>query len=432
MSDVIIIGAGYAGLSTAALLAYNKCQVLVIEKGKLLGGRAAGHRDPEGFYREYGVHTHRLAEEGPANSVFKAMGERIDFVPSNHPAAVFYNGRLYPRPESPATIIKSKMLSWPAKLQLVRVMIKLATAKPEQWFAKSLLEFYREKFKPKREVEDFLNLLSFMIMVPRAEYCSAGEFIDFVKIALKAKRKVSTPVGGSAQEINKLVKIIKANGDIHAGEEVREIIIKDHTAIAVKTDQNVYEARSVVFAAPLDQLLSLVPTGRLAASVVEYAKKIEHTTTVILEFMSDEPIANLDMILGVGLPLLAHFPTHDDPSLAPPGKHLATFSWMLDRGKGQDPAALADAEQKIRDCVETMFPGYKNKVKSERKVVVKLQNGALLCPAQSRPFRPGVDASGVSRLYLAGDTVNGEGVSGDIAFSSALKVSQLILQELPK
>ena len=45
MVDVIIVGAGYGGMSTAALLAHSGLSVLIIEKSSLIGGRASSYRD---------------------------------------------------------------------------------------------------------------------------------------------------------------------------------------------------------------------------------------------------------------------------------------------------------------------------------------------------------------------------------------------------
>jgi len=428
--DVIVIGSGYAGLSVAALLARKGYKVLVLEKSGLLGGRAAGYRDKEGFYWEYGQHSHRLGEDGPAYAVFKALGETIDFVPGQHPPVVFYKGKLYPRPDSPLSILKSRMLSLRARVQIIRVLLKLVRAKPEDWYAKSLLDFYRANFSRLSEVEDFLNLLSFTIMVPRAEFCSAGELIDFLKKALKAKRKAGTPIGGSSQVLGKLEKIIRSNGEIVLNEEVKRIKIVNGAAVGVETDKKFYSARAVVFAAALDHLLSLVPESLLPEPLIEYAQTIEHTSSIMLQWVSEEPIAKTGLIMGVGIPLWGHFPTVEDPTLAPAGKHFAVFCWMLDRGKGRNPEHQAEAERNLRQAMETMFPGFAKKVVSEKKIFVPLQNGALLKPEQSRPFRPATDAAKIKGLYLAGDTTNGEGVSGDIAFSSALKAAELIYGDL--
>jgi len=53
--DVIVIGAGLAGLETAALLAQQGARVLVLERRPVIGGRAMVVRDA-GFTLNYGLH----------------------------------------------------------------------------------------------------------------------------------------------------------------------------------------------------------------------------------------------------------------------------------------------------------------------------------------------------------------------------------------
>jgi phytoene dehydrogenase-like protein len=59
-------------------------------------------------------------------------------------------------------------------------------------------------------------------------------------------------------------------------------------------------------------------------------------------------------------------------------------------------------------------------VVEERKTVVPVMNGNVLTPAQSKPHRPDIECATIKGLYLIGDTVKGDGCSGDISFSSAL------------
>jgi len=429
--EVIVIGGGYAGLSTGALLVKKGFKVILLEKKQILGGRAMSFRDDEGFHREYGQHSHRLGEDGPAYAVFRALGEKIEFVEAEYPPGCYYKGKLYPRPDSPMKLLRSPILPFRAGIQAVRVLIKMIRSNPEQWFDKTVKEFYRRHFSPIPEVEDLLDLFSFTIMVPKADYCSAGELIDFLRRALRAKRKAGTPKGGSAQVIGKLHSIITTGGgEVRLGEKVKEIRVKDNQVEGVETDRQSYSARAVVFAAPVRELLELVSPELLPDSLVNFARNLESTSSIILEWITEEPIAQSGLILGMGVPFWAHFPTIEDPSLAPAGKHLSVFCWMMERGKGSDPEHQKESEKKLREHIENLFPKASEKVLDERKIIVPVQNGALLKPKQSRPFRPKIEETGIRGLYLAGDTVSAGGVSGDIAFSSALLVAEKISRDL--
>ena len=64
--DAVIIGAGYGGMGTAALLAHAGMSVVVVAQSSLVGGRASSLTDGEGYRWEYGAHSPRLAEKGIA------------------------------------------------------------------------------------------------------------------------------------------------------------------------------------------------------------------------------------------------------------------------------------------------------------------------------------------------------------------------------
>lgn len=69
-------------------------------------------------------------------------------------------------------------------------------------------------------------------------------------------------------------------------------------------------------------------------------------------------------------------------------------------------------------------------VVEERKIIVPVMNGNVLTPAQSKPHRPDIKCATIEGLYFIGDTVKGDGCSGDISFSSAMKATDKILEEL--
>lgn len=118
MPDAVIIGAGYAGMSAAALLSHAGRKVVVLEESERVGGRAWSFRDEEGYLREYGAHSHRLAHKGFANEVFKRLGEEIDFLPESKDGKLIFRGRLWERPEGPIGFLKTPLLSIRARLVL--------------------------------------------------------------------------------------------------------------------------------------------------------------------------------------------------------------------------------------------------------------------------------------------------------------------------
>jgi len=427
MADTIIIGAGYAGMSAAALLAHAGRKVIVLESSGMIGGRALSYRNEKGYVWEYGVHSHRLAHKGIANEVFKRLGKEIDFLPEAKDAKLIFKGRLWERPEGPSGFLKTPMLSFRARLTLLALLIKIKKADPLAWYDKTLLDFYKTSFN-NPEVEAFLPFLGMTIMCPSPDKVSAGEVIEFLQRVLKAKIGAGEPRGGSAQIFSKLKKYIEKNGEIHLSEKAEEVIIENGMAVGVKTDRAKYSAQNIIFAARLPMVLDLIDNLLLPKATLNYAKNIESSSSLTIDFITDKPVTNIRAgLLGVDIPIWARFQSNADDSFTPHGKYISTWGIMLPWHFDGDKKIVGETEKRLKDTISAIFPDFMSMVTEERKTVVPVMNGNVLTPAQSKPHRPDVECSAIKGLYFIGDTVKGDGCSGDISFSSALIAVDKIL-----
>lgn len=427
MADAIIIGAGYAGMSAAALLAHFGRKVIVLEASDMIGGRALSYRNKTGYVWEYGAHSHRLAHKGIANEVFKRLGEEIDFLPEAKDAKLIFKGKLWERPEGPASFLKTPMLSFRARLALLALLIKIKKADPLKWYDKTLLDFYKTSFQ-NPELEAFLPFLGMTIMCPTPNKVSAGEVIEFLQRVLKAEVGVGEPRGGSAQVFSRLKKHIEKNGEIHLHEKVEKIIIENGRATGVKTDRAKYSAQNIIFAIRLPLVLELMDNLLLPKATLDYAKNIENSSSLTFDFITDRPATNIRSgILGVDIPLWARFQSNVDDSFTPRGKYISTWGIMLPWHFDGDKKIVEQTEKKLKDTISAIFPNFLPMVTEERKTVVPVMNGIVLTPAQSKPHRPDVKCSTIKGLYFIGDTVKGDGCSGDISFSSAIIAADKIL-----
>jgi phytoene dehydrogenase-like protein len=429
MYDVIVVGAGYGGMSTAALLCKYGKKVLVLDGSALMGGRAAAFKDNEGYTWEYGAHSHRLAHKGIANQVFKKLGEEIEFTRESGDSKLIFKGRLWERPQGPIGFLSTPILSIRARFTLLLFLIKLKKANPHDWYNRTLLEFYRTWFN-NREVERFLSFFGMTVMCPDATKVSAGEVIDFLQRVLSAGVGVGEPVGGSGQLFRKLKKHIDKRGEIRLEEKVISVIVENRQVKGVTTKNGKYEAKRVVLAARLPLLPELVDKSLLSDSLVSYINNLENSSGLTIDFITQGPASDIKgSILGVDIPIWAKFQSNSDPSYAPKDKYLSTWGIMLPWKFDGDPAAVEKTEKKMKDTISKILPGFLPNVVKERKVVANIMNGNVLTPRQSKPNRPWVVCDTIKGLYFVGDTVKGDGCSGDISFSSAIKVAEIISSE---
>jgi phytoene dehydrogenase-like protein len=425
--DTVIVGGGFAGLSAAALLSRQGRRVLLVEKSARLGGRAA-YIERDGFVWQYGQHSHRLAGDGIAARVFDTLGAPIDFIDTrDNTAYLYFDGRLHPRPEGIAGFLRTSLLPFTARLDFLRLYRRILKADPNDWYNRTLLDFYREHgHNP--HVERFLGFLGFTVMVADPARVSAGEVIQFLQRAAKAQVKQGEPRGGSKQIIDKLVAAIRRHGgEIRAPERVEAILVEQGAAVGVRTDQACYRAENVVFAAPLPGLFKIMPAGLFAPSFVKQVTGIRSSRGVSIDFVFNEPVTDMTGgILGVDMPLWVKFQSHIDPSIAPKGKCVNTWAMLLD-DDGPATTGQADAaEIRIKQLMDEIMPGCTRRIVHQRRLIIPVVNANMLVPEQSYLHRPPIVCPDVKHLFFIGDTVQSEGCSGDIAFSSAFHLAELL------
>jgi phytoene dehydrogenase-like protein len=300
-------------------------------------------------------------------------------------------------------------------------------ADPNAWYDRTLLDFYREHGK-NHHVERFLGFLGFTVMIPDPALVSAGEVIQFLQRAAKAPVKQGEPRGGSKQIIDKLeIAIRRHGGEIHAPERVEAILVKKGAAVGVKTDRNTYDAKNVVFAAPLRGLFKVLGTSLVAPEFTAHVTSIRSSRGVSIDFVFDEPVTDMNGgILGVDIPLWVKFQSHIDASIAPKGKCVNTWAMLLDPDVPATPEQADAAETRIKQMMEAIIPECTRKIVHQRRLIIPVVNANMLVPSQSYPHRPPVASPDVKHLYFIGDTVQSEGCSGDIAFSSALHLAEML------
>ncbi|MGC9325158.1 MAG: phytoene desaturase family protein [Desulfomonilia bacterium] len=429
MLDAIIIGAGYAGMGTAALLSHAGLKVLVLERSSLIGGRASSFTDDDGYTWEFGAHSFRLAQKGIANELFARLGLEIKFLPEAHDSKIIYKSTLWNRPEGPLGFLRTPMLSFRARLTLIMLMLRIQKALPDEWYDMTLSDFYSQWFSNK-EVKDFLPFLGMTVMCPDPEKVSAGEVISFIQRALSAGIGVGDAFGGTKQVLSTLRSQVEKTGEIHVNEEVLRVRTAENRVIGVETDKASYDSDRVIYAAPLFQLFTTVDEHLFSPDFVHYCRSIEHSSGLTFDFITDYPICDIKGgILGVDLPIWARFQSNADPSFTPHGKFLSTWGILLPWGFDGDPEVVENREKQLKLTISKLFPHFIPHLRRERKLVVHTMNGNVLTPRQSKPHRPSVKSDAILGLYFAGDTVNGDGCSGDISFSSAMHVADAIIAE---
>ena len=413
--DVIVIGAGYGGLTAAAILAEKGFDVQVLEAAGHIGGRAAFDRKG-GFIVDYGIHANRYAGQGAAASALREIGHEIDFVPMGEPL-LYRDSSLVPLPNGIPEFLKAEFLSGGDKafmiLDMLRLVIGGTQRKADIPLRKAVWGTGRE------EIASLFKLLSGIGLIsPDIDVTSAGDFTAFLKKALRAKETVGFPRGGTSQIIEALSSRIEQSGEILTGNRARSLKIEGGKVTAVHVKSEEYKGKAVIFAVPLQKLPEIVDGG-VPDEFFERCASIIPTGGISIDLCLKDKVSDVDGLVVTPDPVtMGQFTSNIDPETAPEGKQLSTWYYPLPVKMMDDRSFVEKEEKRFKAIIDRMFPGIMDNVEWERVLKLKMVDGFEPRVGQTTKDRPGTSVPGVENLFLAGDVVSAPGSGGDVAFGS--------------
>ena len=340
--DTLIIGGGLSGLTVAHFLQKYQpgIRISILEKSSSPGGAIRSfHQD--GFLAEWGAHgfldnveasRELLADTGLDKEAQKApLDEFVRYI--------CLNGRLNLIPQSPKKIIKSNLVSLPAKLRVFADLWKKPRTEEQtvaEWaayrFGSSLLPFVDAvltgtyagdfnrlsidaTFPGIRELElDKGSVIRGLMQKRKAAKTSKQE-----KLVKKLPAMISFPQG-----MGRLPEALAKDKNLECSTEVKSIH-KNEAGWEVSTSENTYQAKSIVLALPVNQALSLLnkaeglatepcPVPSIPeAKIVTIALGFTETADIPFGFGYLAPEQEKRFALG------ALFSTHMFPGRAPAG-----------------------------------------------------------------------------------------------------------------
>ncbi|HEX4838067.1 MAG TPA: NAD(P)-binding protein [Solirubrobacteraceae bacterium] len=110
-----------------------------------------------------------------------------------------------------------------------------------------------------------------------------------------------------------------------------------------------------------------------------------------------------------------------DSSLAPAGEELVQAQMPIRPGEGTEEAAL-----RLQRLIDASFPGWRERETWRRRQVMEARTGALDPPGSTWRDRPAVDRG--DGVFLVGDMVAAPGLLSEVSWASAIEASRLALK----
>jgi len=414
-SDVIIIGGGLAGLTTAALLARSGKNVTLFEhSSREIGGRART-AEIDGFYFNQGPHALYLADA--TDTILKELG-------------ITYTGR------TPAG--KGYLISGGKKREIAGDYSSWFSGKSDgnQFFISptkidfSQLENVTEQEWLDKNIDDINDAEIIKTIIRLNTYAndpdiqSIGPVLHQIYVASQAGGVIYLDGGWQTLVDGLLTVAEKANAKIVMGKKAIRVKRNDSSGWQVLLDNKTeVSAKIVVIAAGPKDAYSLFDDNERPEVITRAAKGAKPIHLVCLDVaLSSLPDKDALFALGVDRPL--YFSVHSAyAKLAPEGGALIHVAKYL--GTSIVPKPRED-QPELEEFLDLLQPGWRQVLVKKRPLPNMVVSNALVTAADGGlGGRP--DTKIAENLYIVGDWVGKEGIVSNASVASAKRASQQIL-----
>jgi phytoene dehydrogenase-like protein len=414
--DVIIIGGGLAGLTTAALLAHaGKAVTLFEHSSREIGGRART-ADIEGFYFNQGPHALYLTDA--SDTILKEIG--INYT-GGIPA-----GKGYLISGGKKREIAGDYSSWlsgksdgsqffisPTQMDFSQ----LESVTEQEWLDKNIHDI--------NDAEIIKTILRLNTYANDPDIQSIGPVLHQIYVGSRAG--VMYLDGGWQTLVDGLLTVAKnANATIVMGKKAIRVKRTDSSGWQVLLDNKTeVSAKIVVIAAGPNDAYSLFEDNERPDVLSKAAKEAKPIRLVCLDVaLSSLPDKDALFALGVDRPL--YFSVHSAyAKLAPKGGALIHVAKYL--GTSIEPKPRED-QPELEEFLDLLQPGWRQVLVKKRPLPNMVVSNALVTAADGGlGGRP--DPRIAENLYIVGDWVGKEGLLSNASVASAKHAAQLILNK---
>jgi phytoene dehydrogenase-like protein len=402
--DVVVVGAGVAGLVAGVETAKAGVRTLVLD-AHAAGGRART-ADRDGYLFNEGPHA--LYETGAFMTVLKRWGlEPPGRQPLAAEAHVLLDGHLHPLPAGPGRLARTPLLSPASRWRFGRFMTRLPRLDAARLAGRSVTDWFDDEDLPDDVRALVLSLVRVTSYSNAPDLMDAGAAASQLRAGLRGVRYVD---GGWQRIVEGLVRALaRSGGTLHAGTAVGAVESDGRTA-CVQAAYGPVEAATVILAGlPPAEAARLL--GRDATAFGHLGPPVEASC---LELGVTRP-ARPPVVFGIDRPLYlsVHAPV---ARLAPPGRAMVEVMQYLPPGHDRD--ASEDRDELAALASRCGLDG--STVERQRFLRrVTVSHALPLAVDGGLEGRPGVTATGIPNVLVAGDWVGSEGMLSDAAAASA-------------
>jgi phytoene dehydrogenase-like protein len=434
--DVIVVGAGTAGLVAGSLLAKEGKRVAIVEKHRYLGGRAMEHR-----YRGHQIGLGSHLVEDPGDSLTRACEYvGVDMVHSARSDSMPFWDKTGWKPIQ-------EYYGGDAKKGLKRCIEALTETSFSELDTLDHLSL-REWMARHSSDEGVYQVWEAISVLEQITFNwwehSASENLFARKLHYERKRTAGYsfwPMGGWESLWKRVAAAFEGlGGTLHLGEKVERVIVRDGAVkgVELKGWDEPLEADEVVVNAPVWDMPALFDDGALPWDLLQRIRLLANNKNKACWLgywiAAEEPvIASSELEMAsffatprTGLPGFTLNFTGYDPGVSPKGEYLTCFGAAFDATQHYGDRGWLDKQ--FADLwldIEDMLPAARGALWKKPHLVTTY--GVICKPGLVGATRPDAMVRGVDGLWLTGDTTRARGIGVDKAARSGLTTAEAVL-----
>jgi zeta-carotene desaturase len=314
-SDVIVVGAGAAGLAAAAALARAGKSVTVLERKPYVGGRACSYEHPalhevvDSQHVLLGCCTNliELCEQSGSADKIRWYDKQTFLEPGGRSSTISASGLPAPFHFAPSFQAMS-MLGWKDKLGMARGLAEFFRGYPAE-DNESIEQWLKRTRQTELSIRHFWNPILMATLNDRVAHCStryAGKVFHELFIKSSTGGRLGIPTVPLSEFYMAAARLIESRGGtVQLRASVEAITQEQRGCWRVNIADTIYTADSIILALPFEQTQKLLPAVRLNEQYtrlalntrdeleLKMARQVHSPFTSILLWF-DREITNLD------------------------------------------------------------------------------------------------------------------------------------------
>jgi len=448
--DVVVIGAGAAGLTAGALLAKFGKKVLVVERDTHLGGRAMAI-PYEGYRLNLGGHL--LEDSGSGlTRIFEFLGKKLEHGVVNQGLPFWDNHEGRWRPIQERYRVDRGELK-----KVIRILCETEFTEFDRYDHLPLRAWLLEHTRSEGVIELFEYIAMAECLTEKWYDHSASDNLYVRKMHYQEKQTAGYsfwPVGGWDGLFHTLAGAVREHGgEIRLQTRAHRVVIENGRVVAVALEPvqkaipteafnlEYVEAEAVICTLPVWNVLDVVWEQDLPDWYVAQVKLLAQDQFRVcwLGFYvaSHEPIYTGTSLTELAvwfeapysrLPGWAFLTSGMDPTTAPEGKHLFNcgFAFQGLRDREWIERKFVEAERDLAAMYPNAFTP-RNIIWKKRHLVAHPPFGVIQKPCLVGRYRPDYRVPNIEGLLFASETFRSRGIGVDRAARAALTCVEQVL-----